>query len=58
MGDHDFYSDCDAHDIPVILGAQLGIGVDHGLAHALGMVDVLAKHDGLGIDASGGQELG
>ena len=32
----------------LFVGSQIGVGVDQGLAHALGVVDVLAEDDGLG----------
>ena len=38
----------DAHDVFRVGGGEVGVGVDHGLAHAFGVVDILAKDDRLG----------
>ena len=48
----------DAHDVLAVGGGQVGVGVDQRLAHALGVVDVLAEDDGLGEAVGGLEELG
>ena len=48
----------DAHDVLAVGGGEVGIGVDQGLPHALGVVDVLAEDDGLGEAVGGLEELG
>ena len=48
----------DAHDVLAVGGGEVGVGVDQGLAHALGVVDVFAEDDGLGEAVGGLQELG
>ncbi|MCY1298487.1 hypothetical protein D9M70_479770 [compost metagenome] len=47
-----------AHDIFAVLGHALGIEVDQGLAHALGMVDVVAEDDGFLVRIGSLQKLG
>ena len=48
----------DAHDVFAVGGGEIGIGVDHRLPHALGVVDVFAEDDGLGEAVGGLEELG
>ena len=48
----------DAHDVFGVGGGEVGVGVGHGLAHALGVVDVLAEDDGLGEAVGGPEKLG
>ena len=48
----------DPHDVPAVGGCEIGVGVDHGLAHALSVVDVLAEDDRLGETVGGHQEFG
>ena len=38
----------DAHDVFCIGRCEVGIGVNHSLAHSFGMIDIFAKDDGLG----------
>ena len=38
----------DAHDVTVILGDEVGILAGESRPHPLGVIDILAKHDGLG----------
>ena len=48
----------DAHDVLAVSGDEVGVVVDERLAHALGVVDVLAEDDGL-VEAVGAlEELG
>ena len=47
----------DAHHVPGVGGGKVGVGVDQGLAHALGVVDVLAEDDGLVIAVGGLEQL-
>src|SRR5690606_25112616 len=46
----------DAHDIAVVLRHQVGVFVDQRLAHAFGMVDVVAEDDGL-VEAVAGFQV-
>ena len=48
----------DAHDVLAVGGSQVRVGVDQRLAHALGVVDVLAEDDGLGEAVGGLEKLG
>jgi len=45
----------DAHDVLAVCPGEIRIGIDQRLAHALGVLDVLAKYDRLG-EAVGGLE--
>ena len=38
----------DAHDVFSVFGNEVGVFIDEGLAHALGVVDVHAENDGFG----------
>src|SRR5690606_984950 len=48
----------DAHDVFGVGGGEVGVGVDEGLSHAFGVVDIFAEDDGLGEAVGGLQELG
>ncbi|MNF66855.1 hypothetical protein D3C84_486540 [compost metagenome] len=48
----------DAHDVLAVLSHALGVEVDQGLAHALGVVDVVAEDDGFLEWIGGFDELG
>jgi hypothetical protein len=48
----------DAHDVLAVLGFGGRVLVHQGLAHALGVVDVLAEDDGLGEGVGGLEVLG
>ena len=48
----------DAHDVLAVGGGEIRVGVDQRLAHALGVVDVLAEDDGLGEAVGGLEKLG
>src|SRR5690348_819102 len=48
----------DAHDVLAALTYAFRVEVDQGLPHTLGVVDVVAEHDGLLVRISGHEEFG
>jgi len=48
----------DTHHVALVAGRQVRIRVHQRLPHPLGVLDVLAEHDGLGVAVRGLQELG
>ena len=48
----------DAHDVFGVGGGEVGVGVDHRLPHPFGVIDVLAKDDGLGEAVGRTEEFG
>ncbi|MNE34618.1 hypothetical protein D3C80_1283470 [compost metagenome] len=48
----------DAHDVLAVLCHALGVEVDQGLAHTLGVIDIVAEDDGFLERVGGLEELG